>query len=311
MTSFAEFETIADKVCNWGRWGEDDQLGTLNLITADVRRRAAAAVVSGEAIPMSLVFSLHGVQDATKGGVPGRINPVRTMLAVNLPMGPDPAIAYSDDIVVTPTQAATHWDALSHVSWRGKMYNGVAADTIDFAGAHQLGMDLVESIVSRGVLLDVARHQGEESLPGGFEVTAALLRATAEAQGSEILPGDAVFVRTGQMRHFLAGDLPRYSAPNSGLGPDCALFFHEKDISAVGIDTRSFDLTTPLTVPEVVLPSHILCLVMMGLTGGQNFNLEQLGERCAEEKRYHFLLEASPLRFERSTGGPVNAVAIL
>jgi kynurenine formamidase len=311
MTSFEEFEAIAEKVSNWGRWGEDDQIGTLNLVTPEVRRRAAASVLTGQAVPLSLVFSANGVQVQDGRGVPGRINPVRTMLATNLPMGPDPAVAYSDDIVVTPLQAATHWDALSHVSWRGQMYNGVPADAVDYAGAHKLSMDKVESIVTRGVLLDVARHQGVDSLPGGFEVTADLLRATEQSQGSEVLPGDAVLVRTGQMRHFLAGDLARYSSPNSGLGPDCALYFKERDVSAVGIDTRSFDLTTPLTVPEVVLPSHVLCLVMLGLHAGQNFVLEQLGEHCAEENRYHFLLDASPLRFERSTGGPVNAVAVL
>jgi kynurenine formamidase len=304
-----QYDALAAKVSNWGRWGDDDQRGTLNLVTPDVIRRATATVVSGEAISLAMSLSLDGPQ--ASGGIPGRINPVRTMLAVNAPMGGGAdAVAFSDDIVVTPTQAATHWDALSHVSHRGVMYNGVPAGAIDAFGARKLGIEAAGTVVSRGVLLDVARHQGAECLPAGFAVTRAVLEAVEQAQGVQVGEGDIVLVRTGAAGRFLAGDREGYLArPFPGLDWDAPLFFHERGVAAVALDNMSFELL-PSSVPDVVLPVHALCLVMMGLLQGQNFVLEELADASAADRRYACLLQATPERFLRSTGGLVNPVAI-
>ncbi|MEU4658407.1 cyclase family protein [Streptomyces sp. NPDC023723] len=308
MLSIAEFDDLAKQVTNWNRWGADDQLGTLNLITPEVVRRGTASVVTGETFSLSMSLSLKGPQDGT--GVPGRINPVRTMLAVNRPMSEHPdACAYSDDIVVTPTQAATHWDALSHCSHRGVMYNGIPAGAVDDSGARRLGIEAAGTVVSRGILLDVARHQGVDRLPGRFPVTRAVLEAVEEAQGVRVEEGDIVLVRTGQVGYFLEGDVPRYRRPVPALDYDAPLFFHERRAAAAAIDNMPMELL-PGNVDGLMLPVHVLCLVMMGMIQGQNWVLEDLAAACAEDRRYTFLLNATPERFLHSTGGLVNPVAV-
>ncbi|MER5787371.1 cyclase family protein [Streptomyces sp. NPDC001980] len=306
--SVAEFDTLAEQVSNWKRWGADDERGTLNFLTPEVVRKATASVVTGESFSLSMSLSLDGPQNGT--GVPGRINPVRTMLAINTLMGDSPdSVAYSDDIVVTPTQAATHWDALSHCSHRGVMYNGIPADAIDASGATRLGIEAAGTVVSRGILLDVARHQGVDVLPGRFPVTRAVLEAVEEAQGAPVEEGDIVLVRTGQATHFLLADVPSYRRPVPALDYDAPLFFHERRAAAAAIDNMPMELL-PSYVEDVMLPVHVLCLVMMGMIQGQNWVLEDLAAACARDGRYTFLLNATPERFLRSTGGLVNPVAI-
>ncbi|MFI6407507.1 cyclase family protein [Streptomyces sp. NPDC050548] len=308
MLTVAEFDILAERVNNWKRWGAEDQRGTLNFLTPDVVRRGTASVLTGETFSLAMSLSLNGPQNGT--GVPGRINPVRTMLAVNTPMADSPdACAYSDDIVVTPTQAATHWDALSHCSHRGVMYNGVPADAVDASGATRLGIETAGTIVSRGVLLDVARHQGVDRLPGRFAVTRAVLEAVEEAQGVRVEEGDIVLVRTGQVSYFLAGDVPGYRRPVPALDHDAPLFFHERRAAAAAIDNMPMELL-PSNVEDLMLPVHVLCLVMMGMIQGQNWVLEDLAAACATDRRYTFLLHATPERFLHSTGGLVHPVAI-
>jgi len=308
VLSVAEFDVLAEQVSNWKRWGADDQLGTLNFITPDVVRRGTAAVVTGESFSLAMPLSLNGPQNGT--GVPGRINPVRTMLAVNTPMSDSPdSCAYSDDIVVTPTQAATHWDALSHCSHRGVMYNGIPADAIDSSGATRLGIETAGTVVSRGVLLDVARHRGVDRLPNRFAVTRAVLEAVEEAQGVRVEEGDIVLVRTGQVSYFLAGDVPGYRRRVPALDHDAPLFFHERRAAAAAIDNMPMELL-PSNVEDLMLPVHVLCLVMMGMIQGQNWVLEDLAAACAQDRRYTFLLNATPERFLRSTGGLVHPVAV-
>lgn len=308
MVTLAEFDAVADRVSNWGRWGEHDQRGTLNFVTPEVVRKGAAAVVTGEAFSLGMTLSLNGPQDGSPP--PGRINPVRTMLAVNTPLSDSPhAARYSDDIVVTPTQTATHWDALAHTTFRGLMYNGFPDTAVDSSGATKLGIESAGEIVSRGVLLDVARHQGVDVLPGRFPITRSVLEAVEESQRSPVERGDIVLIRTGQASFFLAGDVPRYRRPLAACDYDTALYFHEREVAAAAIDNAPFELI-PGAVEEVVLPLHVLNLVYTGLFQGENFVLEDLAAACATDRRYTFLLNATPERFLRSTGGMVNPVAI-
>ncbi|MET0520783.1 MAG: cyclase family protein [Jiangellaceae bacterium] len=304
-----EFTTLAASVSNTGRWGADDQRGTLNLIDADSIRRGLAAVRQAMPIRLSIPLDLEGPQDGT--GIPGRINPVRTMLGINTATGAHPAAAaYSDDIIVMPTQAATHWDALSHVSWKGRMYNNVPADSITARGATRLGIDTLGPIVTRGVLLDVARHLGVDRLPGGTEVTGAMLEACARDQGVEMHPGDVVLVRTGHIQLFHERDIHGYHTPTPGLGVDSAVFFRDAGTAAVATDTIAFE-RLPSEVPEVVLPVHVLFLVEMGMPQGQNFDLEELAAASAADGHYDFLFEGTPLAITDSTGGAMNPIALL
>lgn len=306
MSEGPSFEEIAATVRTWGRWGDKDERGTLNFITAETRRRAARAVRTGEAFTLGIPLSLKGPQDGT--GVPGRINPVRTMLGINVPMVPGGA-AWSDDIVVTPLQAGTHWDALAHVSYRGVLYNGVPADTVTTAGASFGSIDPVGPLVSRGLLLDLPRHLGLDRLPGGFEITRALLEECEAAQGAPAEAGDIVVVRTGHIQLFHEGDIGGYHRPTPGLGIDCTLWFSEREVAAVAMDTIAFELL-PSKRPDIGLPVHVVCLVEMGLLQGQNWDLEDLATACAEDRRYTFLLDATPQPFTMATGSPVNPLAL-
>jgi hypothetical protein len=155
------FAEVAARVRNWGRWGPEDQIGTLNLIDDAARLRAAQAVRSGKSFALGLPLSeAEGIQ---AGFIPGRVNPSRSMIQVNEPLSADPDwICASEDVVTLALQAATHWDALAHVSYQGTIYNGYPASSVDDAGAARCGIHLLTTVVSRGLLLDVARALGHD-----------------------------------------------------------------------------------------------------------------------------------------------------
>ncbi|WP_370419726.1 cyclase family protein [Streptomyces sp. QH1-20] len=304
----SEFHEIAKRVNNWGRWGAADEIGTLNLITGAVVRAAAATVTTGRRVPLALPLRQDGVQT---GMIPGRVNPLHTMVAVNWEMfGPD-TIATSDDTVTMGLQAGTHWDALPHVSHSGKIYNGRPATSITAHGrAAFSGMEKAGPVVSRGVLLDVARARGTERLDDGHIVTPEDLDAAQELAGVTVRAGDIVLVRTGQIQRYLAGDREAYAFPSPGLSIRTPEWFHARDVAAVANDTLTFEAFPP-EFENLWLPVHALDLVEMGMLQGQNWNLEELSEACAEENRYAFLLSATPEPFMGGTGAPVAPVAIL
>ena len=166
-----EFQALSARVRNWGRWGDDDQVGTLNLITPEVVANAAAAVRLGRTIPLGVPLQQNGVQ---AGFVQGRDNPTHTMHAINQAMDPEAdadAFHTSDDHITMGLQAGTHWDGLGHVSYSGHMYNGYDAATITADGALLCGIHHLRSVVSRGVLLDVARAKGVDMLECPYAIT--------------------------------------------------------------------------------------------------------------------------------------------
>ncbi|MFC8197366.1 cyclase family protein [Streptomyces sp. NPDC060006] len=303
-----EFHEIAKRVNNWGRWGADDEIGTLNLITDEVVREAAATVRSGRRVPLALPLRQDGVQT---GMIPGRVNPLHTMVQINQELFGPGTVACSDDAVTMGLQAATHWDAITHVSHSGKIYNGRPAATITaHEGARFSGIDKPRHIVSRGVLLDVARALGKERLDGGHAVTPEDLEAAEELSGTKVRPGDIVLVRTGQMQLCLAGDNHGYAFPSPGLSVRTPEWFHARDVAAVANDTLTFEIFPP-EIEDLWLPVHALDLVEMGMLQGQNWNLEELSTACGEVGRHAFLLSAMPEPFVGGTGTPVAPVAIL
>ncbi|MFE4871451.1 cyclase family protein [Streptomyces sp. NPDC056682] len=303
-----EFHEIAKRVNNWGRWGERDEIGTLNHIHDQVVRDAAATVRTGRRIPLALPLQQDGVQS---GVIPGRINPLHTMTQINQEIFGPGTVACSDDAVVFGLQAATHWDALTHVSHSGKLYNGRPATTITaHSGAEFSGIDRPGHIVSRGVLLDVARARGADRLEGGHAVTPEDLDAAEELARTTVRAGDIVLVRTGQMQVYLAGDRHGYGYPSPGLSVRTPEWFHARDVAAVANDTLTFEIFPP-EIEDLWLPVHALDLVEMGMLQGQNWNLEALSIACAEASRYEFLLSATPEPFVGATGSPVAPVAVL
>jgi kynurenine formamidase len=308
MAMPAEFQELAKKVNNWGRWGADDEIGTLNLITPEAVRRGVDCVHTGRAFPLGIPLSEAGPQT---GYIPGRINPLRTMISLNTPLTGDPdEICFNDDVVVMGLQAATHWDSLVHAGYAGRLYNGLPPETVGVHGASRCGIASVRTLVTRGVLLDVARARGVDRLEGGYPVGAEDLDAAEALAGIQVLPGDVVLVRTGHMRLFKAGDRRAYAAPSPGPTLSAVTWFHERDVAAVATDNLTFE-AFPAERPGLLLPIHLLHLVEMGLTQGQNFDLEELATYCATDGRYAFLLEATPEPFVGGLGGPVNPVALL
>lgn len=298
-----EFVDLAREVNNWGRWGDDDELGTLNLVTPEVVKRAAACVRTGKTFSLGLPLRADGPQI---GAVPGRINPIHRMTQVNAAFFEDPeAIRFSDDVVEMGLQCATHWDALSHASYRGVLYNGFPADSITDDGAARVSSDRIRTLVSRGVLLDVARAKGVERLEGGYAITSEDL----EQCGVDVQAGDIVLIRTGHIRLLHDGDKRGYGVRAPGPGIDAVRWFRKFDVAAVATDTMSFEVF-PCEREDLFFPVHLLDLVEMGMIQGQNFDLEELASDCADDGVYTFFLEATPEPFVKAVGAPVQPIAI-
>ena len=305
------YADMAARVRNWGRWGPEDEIGTLNLVDDAARRRGAAAVVSGKAFALGLPLSeAEGIQ---VGFVEGRVNPRRTMVQVNHPLDADQPdwVCFSEDVLTLATQCATHWDALAHSSYGGVIYNGYPASSVTADGAARCGIHRLGAVVSRGVLLDVARALGRDVLEPGYPIMPTDLDAACELAKVAVAPGDIVLVRTGQMVHLAAErrDLVAYTWPSPGLTIETAEWFHAHDVAAVATDTLVFEVY-PSQHDEAPLPVHLLHLVEMGLTQGQNWVLDPLAGDCATDGRYTFLLDATPLPLTQGLGTPLNPVAL-
>lgn len=302
---------------NWGRWGDDDQIGTLNYIGPDEVRSAAALVTCGETVSCTLPFDQRGPQTGSL-----RSNPRNLMTATGadhlagaqdvLPSGFGAAKGYgrSDDVLIIPNQAGTQWDSLSHIFWEGKMYNGRSAGLVSSGGAAKNGIEnSAGKIVTRGVLLDVAAHRGVGSLEPGEAISAAELEAVAAAEGVEVRRGDALIVRTGFLaaRRHAWGDYAGGAAP--GLSLHTAPWVHEREIAAVVSDTWGVEVR-PNEI-DCFQPFHVVALVHMGLAIGEIFDLEQLSARCRALSRYEFLFTAPSLPITGASGCPVGAIAVL
>jgi kynurenine formamidase len=300
-------QQLAAKVSNAGRWGDDDQRGTLNLVDPAAVLRGVAAARQGKVFSLAIPFDEDGPQT---GSIPGRENPRREMLMVNRPLTGDPNdFCTSDDKVAMGVQAATHWDALAHVSYEGRLYNGVDAGVIDDEGAGRLGIDAHGPFVTRGVLADVARVHGVDHFDDGYAVSGDDLDAAVARAGVTVEPGDALLVRTGQMHFLRQGDRARFGGPSPGLSTRSIEWLRDHDVAAVATDTLMFEVWPPED-PGVLLPVHMIHLVDMGLAQGQLWALDELAADCAGDGQYEFLLCATPLPLTRSVGGPVAPTAV-
>lgn len=315
----ARFESLITRVTNWGRWGDDDERGTVNLIDDAARRRAGASVRQGRAFHLGLPLSERdGIIPSFFA--PVRVNPAITVTERLVLLGEDPdGPLASEDMASLSLQCATHWDALAHISHRGRLYNGFDAAGVTEEGARWCGIDKIGPLVTRGILLDVARARGLERLPGGTGVTPDDLDAACRMAGTTPEPGDAVLVRTGQMAELAVSgpeQLPRpdrqrmaYAMPSPGLTMACAAWFHDAGVAAVASDTLALEVL-PGEDDAVFLPVHVLHLVYMGLTQGQNWVLDELAADCAADGTYTFLLDATPLPVSGGLGSPLNPVAV-
>jgi kynurenine formamidase len=304
-----ELRQLAAEVSNWGRWGEKDELGTLNLIDDAAVERGLAAARTGARFSLAIRLDAAGPQ---LGTIPGRINPLHTMVAINMAYtGDTDDCCFSDDTMTLGLQACTHWDALAHVSYEGMLYNGFPASSITAErGAARCGIHRVTHVVSRAVLLDVARVLGHEVLPPRHLIRQADLDAALALTGLALEPGDIVLVRTGQMTYFKARDREGYLLGDQpGLTTDTIRWFRRHDVAALAIDTLAMEVH-PGEDPAVLFPVHAIQLRDVGLLQGQNWDLEDLADHCAADGTYEMLLVANPEPVTGGTGAPVNPVAI-
>lgn len=303
---------------NWGRWGAADEIGTANLITPAIVRDAARGVRTGQVIGLALPLDERGPQL----GADGRFNCLRLSTATGtdhaagsqrwrgapLPRG----FGYADDTIMMPVHSGTHWDALAHVFHDGLMYNGRPATDVSARGAAHGGVEhLGQTLVGRGVLLDVAGAQGITSLPDGHAIDAAQLDAAAEFGRVTVCEGDIVLLRTGHLGRgrqegwgtYAGGDAP-------GLSFYAIPWLHAHGVAAVAADTWGVEVR-PAELPDAYQPLHLVALVHMGLLLGEIFDFERLAQACAEAGRYEFLVSAPPLAITGASGAPPGPVAIL
>jgi kynurenine formamidase len=300
---------LGKQLSNWGRWGAEDERGTLNFITPDVVKRAASLVRTGRVFSLGLSFGAEGPQI----GQGGRVNPTHLMTAVDqkLPADYPDVFRYADDIMIFPLQCATQWDSLAHVHYDGQLYNGFPATTTTYGGAARNGIDKVGAgIVSRGVLLDLARADGAARLKPGYAITPADLDAAERKQGVKVMSGDVLLIRTGHLGVFKNdSDRVGYMRMMPGLGIACAEWLHGREVAAVAADTNSVEVI-PFEDPNTPLPLHLVCLRDMGLTLGEMFDLDALAEDCAADGVWEFFFSAPPLRITGAVGSPLNPLAI-
>jgi kynurenine formamidase len=304
------FDGIAARVRNWERWGPEDARGTLNHIDGEALRRGAAEVRGGRMFSLSLPLDKDGPQLDTY-----RFNPRLRMTQVATPFRGNPAASMSDDAIEMPLQAATQWDALAHVHYDGVLYNGCkVCDTLSEGGAARHGIEHLATpgIVSRGVLIDVARYRGVDRLPSDHAIGIDELRAVLAHQGSEVLPGDIVLIRTGHIRHFtIDRDRVAFNAGGAGLHATCAEWLHDRRVAAIAADNLAVEqVDLEAFQGGMPLPLHMLCLRDMGMPLGEMFVLDALAADCAADGRYSFMLSGSPLPFTGAVGSPVNPVAL-
>jgi kynurenine formamidase len=306
-----DFDALADRLRNWGRWGPDDQRGTLNHIDGEVLKAAAATVTSGKLFNLGLNFDKHGPQPGA-----GRFNPKLYVTDLFTPLNPArPSAVYSDDVIHMPLQAATQWDALGHVHYDGVLYNNCnARDCLSEKGAARLGVEHLASpgIMSRGVLIDILKLKGAERLPTDYAITVDDLNAACAAQGVLMRKGDVALIRTGHIQRFTRDqDRAAYVGLQPGLSPACAEWVHDHSLAAICADNMAVEVISPEEMAsDMPLSFHMLCLRDMGCPLGEMFNLELLAADCALDGRYEFMLAAPPIAFTNAFGSPVNPLAL-
>ena len=301
---------MLDALSNWGRWGKDDQLGTLNLVQPKHRLAAAALVTDGVPVSCSRPISTEITADTT-------FQPLRFM--VDSGEGRDTASparrlerrGASEFIgMVFHGYTITHVDSPAHYFWDGKIYNGRSCNLVTAReGATVEAVDLLkDGVVSRGVLLDVAALKGRW-LDSGEGVMPEDLEAAEKAQGVRVGEGDVLLIRTGYYGRRRA-EGPRHPLKDGSPAAHvaCAPWFRERGVAMLGTDTHND--VSPVPYPNIGNALHTVALVAMGLWLIDNMNLEELSQACASRRRWAFMLTVAPLVLRATTGSPANPIAL-
>ena len=292
---------------NWGRWGADDDLGAINLITPDKRRQAAALVRDGVSVSLA-EEQIPNVEQA------GRSAPYRFSFTFR----PD----YEEYVTSNPWTAPppeqlalgahgsrSHLDALAHNFYKGQYYNGLPYTDITEAGTIRGGIEnLRHGVVTRGVLMDIPRLKGVPYLEPGEPIYPEDLEAWERQAGVRVEAGDALFINTGWFARLAA--LGPFEG-SAGLAPACIPWLRERDVAIIGSDESLDALPSGYTGnPLPTHPVHYFAMVFLGLNIFDQLQLEEVSAVAAELGRWEFLLVAAPLPIKGGTGSPINPIAV-
>jgi kynurenine formamidase len=302
-----DFRELGKRLSNWGRWGAEDEQGTLNLITPERLVAAAGLVRKGAIFDLGIPFDDQGPQP---GGA--RINPVHLMSQTGDTQVFPGGFRYADDYIFMPLQGASQWDALAHVYYDDQLYNGYPASDVTVVGAFHDTIDrIAKGVAGRGVLLDIARLRGVDWLEAGEVITPDDFEGAIAAQGGvEVGSGDILLFRTGWRWMFLEQKSAQdFMAGEPGLGQDCCEWLHEREVAAVCSDNWAIEVL-PGEVSDVVLNVHMVLIRDMGLTLGEILDFEELAADCVADGVWEFFFCAPPLKVTRGVGSPINPLAI-
>ena len=308
-------EVLKDAPKNWGRWGDDDEIGCLNYLTPEEVLRGVRHVRSGK------VFTL-GVPVGRAGGDPvwpGRSGAMKLMTQdrghyVAGKLKPLPGgLEYADDYITAFLQGSSQFDALGHTWYDDQLYNGFSAETTT-GGMAKCGVDKIaqHGVVGRGVLVDIARYRGKDSLESGETFGVDDLEAAAGKQGVSIEKHDNLLIRTGWLKGFYDnGAFPsgKFNEPGLTYSLELAQWFQENEIASLSTDTIANEVTID---PEngILLTLHAALMRNLGLLFSEILWVEPLADDCAQDGQYSFLYAAAPMNIIGGTGAPVNPVVV-
>lgn len=297
--SRAEFDRWIVEISNWGRWGEEDELGTLNLITDEKRLAAARLVRDGVAV--SLALDLNKQRDAVN------TNPFEHELSVSKFSGHEVAgDVYS---VQYHGFAHSHIDGLPHFAHKGKLYNGFSVDVLKPSGAERLGIQNVRNgIFTKGILIDMPWLKGVDFLEPGTAITISDLEAWERKTGVRVGSGDVLLIRTGRWECVRQKGQWNFLEKAAGSHASIAKWLKARDVAVIGSD--GVNDVMPSGVEGLVNPLHELVLVGLGMLILDNLDLDAVAAAAKERNRWEFLFVGAPLRVPGGTGSPLNPIAV-
>lgn len=297
------FDQWMTELSNWGRWGKDDQMGAVNLINPAKRKQALALVKEGVSFSMA--------RDAeTEKAVDNPAPIVHQMTRVGVRNQSGDFGGSADTFFISyHGYAHTHMDTLCHFFYKGKMYNGYPMEEVTDQGAAKNSiLNFKNGIITRGVLMDIARLKGVDYLEPGTAIYPEDLDAWEKKAHLTVGPGDVVFIRTGRWaRRDVKGPWSVQEAGLAGLYASCARWLKARDVAILGGDGAQDVL--PSGVEGVAQPIHELALVSMGMPIFDNCDLELIGREANRRQRWEFLVTASPAAVPKATGTVLNPIA--
>ena len=301
----------ADPPSNWGKWGPDDELGTLNYITPEVVRHAAALVKQGKTFGLGLPYDMKSPRGSTR---------VIQHYMTSTAQGAGGKPGFAEDVLTTWVHGTSHWDGIGHMFAQGRLYNGYDVETnATERGLLKCGIHkAADKVATRGVLIDLARHLGVRHLARDHLITVADMEGAARKQRVEFRKGDMILVHTGwDIVWQEQGPAGYWSRGSPGIGWEVSQWLKRVKAAAFGSDCESNEIIpcepdAPVKAgcPGFQLPIHVELNRNQGMLLGDHIFLTELAKDCAADGVYEFMFVGPPLNLLNGTGSPINPLAI-